>query len=367
MRPDRPIWKVFSVINRYRLSMALGIALAWTIVDALFFVFRLSSGPSPNPYSIFEERTASTILLRELNVFVISLFMGFVLIYVMKDFFRNISLSLNLLLKLVILIVVALMMNLFIHCTYATVIAAIPLGEAVDSFYRKTFETRWLLQNMPEWIILFLVTQIMIEISEKYSPGVFLDIMMGRYKQPRDERRIIMFIDLKNSTPVAEKLGHKEYFKFIRDFIRYISTGIMEYGGRIYQYVGDEVVVSWPENRRNARNCVYALIEARKSLHKRLHHFQQSYGVIPEFKAGIHTGEVTIGEIGVIKKDLVMSGDTMNTTARIRTACNELKQKFIASAEFLKFVNLKEWQAEPLGPIELKGKNSSLELFALKL
>jgi adenylate cyclase len=185
--------------------------------------------------------------------------------------------------------------------------------------------------------------------------------------QPKDEKRIIMFIDLKDSTAIAEKLGHKEYFKFIRDFIYHISTGLMEYGGRIYQYVGDEIVVSWPYSKRNARKCVYALIEARKSVNKNLDTFTNGYGVLPEFKAGIHAGEVTIGEIGIIKKDLVMSGDTMNTTARIRTACNELNQKFIVSKDFLDLIPLKTWQAESLGPIELKGKNSSLDLFALRI
>ena len=64
------------------------------------------------------------------------------------------------------------------------------------------------------------------EVNEKYSRGVFLNIMLGKYLQPTEERRIIMFLDLKDSTPIAEKLGtSKEYFKFIRDFIFYISSG----------------------------------------------------------------------------------------------------------------------------------------------
>ena len=214
---------------------------------------------------------------------------------------------------------------------------------------------------------MFILTQLIIEINEKYSPGVFFDIILGKYVQPKDERRIIAFIDLRDSTAIAEKLGHKEYFNFIRDFIYYISTGLMEYGGRIYQYVGDEIVVSWPDTKRNAKKCIYALIEARKSLNKHLNKFERKYGVVPEYKVGVHVGEVTIGEIGIIKKDLVMSGDTMNTTARIRTACNELNQKFIISKDFLDRIQLKDWQAESLGAIDLKGKNSSIELFALKI
>ncbi|HET9825112.1 MAG TPA: adenylate/guanylate cyclase domain-containing protein [Chitinophagaceae bacterium] len=367
MRPIRPISTGFSVIKRYKLRMILIVAVSWTAIDSLFYIFRLTEQPLPSKYSLFQKHSTQTILLREANVFFLSMVMAYFLIFFMKNFFRKSSLWLNMFLKAVILIVAALIINFFIHFSYATLIAKQTASYAVMSFYRNTFETPWLIQKIPEWIILFVLTQLIIEINEKYSPGVFVDIVLGKYVQPKDEKRIIMFIDLKDSTTIAEKLGHKEYFKFIRDFIYYISTGIMEYGGRIYQYVGDEIVVSWPDSKRNAKKCIYALIEARKSVHKNLNNFVNNYGVTPEFKAGIHVGEVTIGEIGIIKKDLVMSGDTMNTTARIRTACNELNQKFIISKDFLDQIQLKNWQAESLGPIELKGKNTSLELFALRI
>ena len=176
-----------------------------------------------------------------------------------------------------------------------------------------------------------------------------------------------MFIDLKDSTPIAEKLGHKDYFRFIRDFIYSISIALIEYNGRIYQYVGDEIVVSWPYNHTNTKRCMDALIEARKILQRNSERFRRKYGIVPEFRVGIHAGEVTIGEIGVIKKDLAMSGDTMNTTARIRSACSELKQKFIVSKDFIDAIDLKEWQSESLGIIDLKGKDKGIELFALKI
>lgn len=345
--------------------MILVVAASWAVIDSLFYILRLTEQPSK--YSLFQKHTTQTILLRELNVFFLSMLTAYLLVFFMKNFFRNTSLWINMVLKAVILIAAALIINFFIHFTYATLIAKQPAFYALENFYRNTFETNWLVQKIPEWIILFVLTQLIIDINEKYSPGVFFDIMLGKYTQPRDEKRIIMFIDLRDSTTIAEKLGHKEYFKFIRDFIYYVSTGLMEYGGRIYQYVGDEIVVSWPDTKRNAKKCIYALIEARRSLNKHLNKFLRNYDTVPEYKVGIHAGEVTIGEIGIIKKDLVMSGDTMNTTARIRTACNELNQKFIVSKDFLDRIQLEDWQAESLGPIELKGKNSSIELFALKI
>jgi len=367
MKPIRPISTGFSVIKRYKLRMILIVAASWTVIDSLFYILRLTEQPIPSKYSLFQKHNTQTILLRELNVFFLAMLSAYFLVFFMKNFFRTSSLWINMLLKAITLIAVALIINFFIHFTYATLIAKHPASYALESFYRNTFETPWLVQKIPEWIILFVLTQLIIGINEKYSPGVFFDIIVGKYVQPKDERRIIAFIDLKDSTTIAEKLGHKEYFKFIRDFIYYISTGLMEYGGRIYQYVGDEIVVSWPDTRRNAKKCIYAMIEARKALNKNLNKFQRKYDLIPEYKVGVHAGEVTIGEIGIIKKDLVMSGDTMNTTARIRTACNEFNQKFIISKDFLDRIQLKDWQAESLGPIELKGRNSTIELFALKI
>jgi len=361
----RPISAGFSVIKRYRARMTLYIAVAWTFVDSVFYLFRLTYRQPE--YALFQEKTVTTIILREANVFFLSMVMAYFLIFLLRDFFGNISLWLKMLLRTIILVLVAITMNFFIHSTYVMLIDKRPIAAAIRSFYERTFESGWLMEKTPEWIILFVLTQLWIEINEKYSPGVFFDILLGRYTQPKDEKRVIMFIDMKDSTSIAEKLGHKDYYKFIRDFIFHISTGIMEYGGRIYQYVGDEIVISWPQTRSNARKAIYALIEARKQLHKHLQDFKSGYDIIPEFKAAIHVGVVTIGEIGVLKRDLVMSGDTMNTAARMRTACNELNQKFIVSKDFIDLVKLSSYQVESLGPIEMKGKNSSVELFALKI
>ncbi len=131
--------------------------------------------------------------------------------------------------------------------------------------------------------------------------------------------------------------------------------------------MGDEIVVSWKYNKKNIKQSLESVIEARKNIQKNSGLFRDKYNIIPEFRMGLHVGDVTIGEIGVIKKDLAMSGDTMNTTARIRSACNELNQKFIVSGDFAEKTNLKSFQLENLGIVELKGKAHGIELFALKI
>jgi adenylate cyclase len=355
------------VVKKHELKTILVIAICWTVVDFLLFEFRRMAGTLGPKYYSPDINLTKEILLREVNVFIVSLILGYFLVSVIKVYLRNSSLWFNLFSKTLILVVAAFIMNFFIYFTYEWLIAGYAPGTAIEKFVHNMFHTKWLVQKMPEWVILFIITLLALEVNEKYSRGVFINIMMGRYLQPKEEKRIIMFLDLKDSTPIAQKLGHKEYFKFIRDFIYYISAAFIEHDGRIYQYLGDEIVVWWPETKANAKRAVAALLMARKELNTNSEWFRRMYGIIPEYKAGIHSGVVTVGQIGIVKKDLVMSGDAINTAARIRTACSELNQKYLVSKEMMELLDMKDWQTESLGLVELKGKAQDIELFALKI
>jgi adenylate cyclase len=353
-----------SAVKKKALKIVFSIAVSWTIIDLIIYIVRLATNTYTPKYGTTNALALKTILLRELNVFIFSLLIGYFLISVLRNFLRYIPLWLNLSLKTLLL---AIAMNFFIYFTYSLLIDQQPVVAAFNKFIMNTFSSDWLLEKMPEWFLLFILTQLALEINNNYSQGVFFNIIAGKYLHPRDEQRIIMFIDLKDSTPIAEKLGHKEYFRFIRDVIYCMSAGIAEYDGRVYQYIGDEIVAWWPHSAANARKCVNALIEARKILNKNADVFKRGYNILPEYKVGIHAGNVTVGQVGITKKDLVISGDVINTAARIRSACTELNKKFLVSKDFIELADMKTWQCESLGLIDLKGKNESIELFALKI
>ena len=356
-----------SAVKKHEVRLIFAIALAWTVIDFMVFLFKLSTETYTPKYESTTSGATKTILLRELNVFIFSLIIGYFLVTVLRNFLVNTSPWLNLLFKTFLLMGVGILMNFFIYFTYSAVIEQRPLDDTFHRFVEYTFGRRWIIEKMPQWVLLFLLTQLALEVNQKYSQGVFFDIIIGKYRQPREENRIIMFVDLKNSTPIAEKLGNREYFKFIRDVIYCLSAGIAEYDGRIYQYVGDEIVAWWPSSHINAKKAVNALIEARKIINKNAEVFKRGHDILPEYKVGIHTGNVTVGQVGITKKDLVMSGDTINTAARIRSACTELNQKFLVSKDVIDILDMKNWQTESMGMVDLKGKNEELELFALKI
>jgi adenylate cyclase len=137
---------------------------------------------------------------------------------------------------------------------------------------------------------------------------------------------------MKPSTTIAENIGHERYFDLLKTYYADMSNAILETSGEVYQYVGDEIVVTWKEkNGIHKNNCIQCFIKISKKNSKNKDYYIQHFGVFPEFKAGFHIGEVTAGEIGIIKKDIIYTDNIINTTARIQAECNNYDSKTLIS------------------------------------
>lgn len=354
-----------SILKRYYFKTLIVIGIVWTCFDySRFLTLSFTEEPSQYP---FTQSAQGIFILRLVMGLAAYCFMAWLLIFPLKDRLRKYPLWLNFLLKTLVLCLATAIYALINFYVFYIFVYGESFLATSRQFYYYAFNSTWLLNYIESRLLLYVITLLILEINEKYSPGVFTDIFIGKYLTPREEKRIILFIDLKDSTPIAEKLGHKKYFYFIRDFIHHISLALLEYDGLIYQYVGDEIVVSWLSTKGNKNKCIQSVIRARRIIQKESDYYRREYGIVPEYRVGVHLGFVTVGEIGIVKKDLTMSGDAMNTTARIRTMTGELNQKFVGSADFIKDVGLEDWQVENLGSIDLKGKDQPIELFAIKI
>ena len=357
--------KSLSAVGRYRIRRIIIISIAWTLINIFLYFRNVSNGDDIDyPY---HELGFAAILLRSFVVLIISFFMSWLLLREVKIVVRKRTIVINWIIKVLFLMLIALAASIIIFFLHFLIIKGIAFRVTFYQFVNYFLYTNFLTDILLFWFVMLLLAQTMVQIDQKYSPGVFWEIMTGKYLTPRNEKRIIMFLDLKDSTPIAEQLGHEKYFLFIKDFIHYISIAVLDNKGMIYQYVGDEVVVTWPYKKSNVLKSMQAVIESRKAMQRKLDYFRRTYGITPEFRAGLHIGNVTIGEIGVIKKDIAISGEAMNITARIRSACNELNQKYIVSSEYFDTDILKSWQGEDLGVVSLKGVDESMKLYALKI
>jgi len=218
------------------------------------------------------------------------------------------------------------------------------------------------------WLLIVLSTLIVMLVNDKYGPGVFRAFLLGKYFHPKREERIFMFLDLRSSTTIAEKLGDERYFNFINDVFKFATPAIIYSKGEIYQYIGDEIIISWDteSGARNA-NCLNCFFEIQNALQQKSAYFESHYQVQPEFKAGLHYGFVIAGEVGIVKRDIAFSGDVLNTTARIQSKCNDLGVNILVSKLLMDQIDTGSsgYSPRPIGNMELRGKTEKVALFTV--
>ncbi len=224
------------------------------------------------------------------------------------------------------------------------------------------------------WSVALFIAALMVialfysDISDNIGQGVLYNYLTGKYHRPVEEERIFMFLDMKSSTTFAERLGHVRYFEMLKAYYVDLSDPIIDYAGEIYQYVGDEIVVSWTiaEGLRN-NNCIRCFLAMRAALARQSRQYELAYGLVPTFKAGLHCGNVTTGEIGVIKKDIIFTGDVLNTTARIQGLCNDHGAEILVSGQLAnKLAPDPSFQLMALGQSALRGRDEKVVLFTLE-
>ena len=206
-------------------------------------------------------------------------------------------------------------------------------------------------------------------VNDLLGPGVLFAFAAGRYHNPRIEERALLFIDLRASTAIAERLGELRYLSLLNRFVGDVSFAVAEASGGIHKYVGDEVIATWRlAPGANPPACVSAAFAALARIASQGPAYDREFGVVPDFRAALHCGPVAVGELGSLRKEIALIGDTMNTAARILEVCRDTDNRMLASAALLERL-----AALPpgvtrrrLGELPMRGKERPLELDVLE-
>ena len=171
-------------------------------------------------------------------------------------------------------------------------------------------------------IVIFLY-----HMSRKMGQGVLWNFVSGKYHKAREEERIFMFMDINNSTELAEKLGDIEYNNLLNDFFFDITESILTNYGEIYRYVGDEIVVSWKLKKGVPQaHFLRAFFDTKRAIRLKREKYLNLYDLVPGFTAGFNYGEVIVGEIGEVKSQISFFGDVMYETTEIEKNCKKYKK-----------------------------------------
>ena len=115
-------------------------------------------------------------------------------------------------------------------------------------------------------------------------------------------------------------------------------------------------------------NCINVFFEFQKDVALRSTYYSENYGIVPEFKAGINTGPVTVAEVGDVKRDIAYLSDVLNTAARIQEQCNKHNESLLISTYVKNLLSQDErLDFDEHGAIELRGKMEKVEIYGVKL
>lgn len=206
-------------------------------------------------------------------------------------------------------------------------------------------------------------------ISNRFGPGVHWNMVVGKYHKPKEEELIFMFLDLKSSTSIAEQLGHIKFSRFLQDYYRDLSKVLLPYNAQVYQYVGDEAVITWTLKGGLRRvNCIRLFFAFERIIKRKKGYYQKRYNVVPEFKASLNSGKVTIAEVGEIKSEIAYHGDVVNTASRIQEQCNKFGQKLLISEDLERHLHgSPALNIKFIDHIKLFGKEKPLSIYSVEL
>lgn len=361
-------FKMLSPKTKRNISRIIPFGVIWFITALVFFIVEKAAiGDSDIPSTAID--ISFEIFVFGMTIITcLGLLVGAIEVFYMDKAFAKLSFSKKILYKIIIYF---LMLFIITIITFP-IVASLELNTTIfdsrvwDKLFLYLTSFTHFSTDLQSTVSLAL-SIFYFEISENIGHGILINFFTGKYHSPTVEKRIFMFTDMKSSTTIAEKLGHIRYFELLKEYYVDLSEAIINYSGEIYQYVGDEIVVSWKykEGIEN-NNCIKCFFAMKEDLRKREKWYLEKFGLSPKFKAGFHFGQVTTGEIGALKKEIIFTGDVLNSTARIQGLCNDYKVDLLVSGDLIESLNLEsEFHIKSLGKNELRGKTEIIELYTI--
>lgn len=207
-------------------------------------------------------------------------------------------------------------------------------------------------------LVVTLAFVLTLQVAQLVGGRNLRDLVLGRYRRPREERRFFLFVDVVGSTALAERLGALGAHRFLSGVFAAVAEPIAACHGEIYQYVGDEIVVTWVESE--------GIVEGRPL--RCFFDMQEALAGKAELRGALHLGPVIAGEVGVQRRAIVYHGDVMNTASRLEQATRELGQRFIASEDALKAIGgVPGISFLDLGVLPLRGRQSEMRACAVQM
>lgn len=187
--------------------------------------------------------------------------------------------------------------------------------------------------------------------------------------EARSAEVTLLLTDLRNSTPLAEKLGPGGMFKLLNQVFEVETNAVMGQDGALEHFLGDQFLTYWgapqpqPDGANQALRAAMELIrdmETVKAAQSQEAKALFGYGV------ALHRGSVLFGNKGSAKRlDFGLVGDTINEAARIESLTKYYGVTLLVSRECFALLT-SPGPHRLLDRVIVKGKSTPVELFEIE-
>jgi len=200
-----------------------------------------------------------------------------------------------------------------------------------------------------------------------FSPRV-LEVVLADpgSMQPRRADVTLLLTDLRNSTPLAERLGPKSMFELLNRVFEAQTNAIMSEEGNLEHFLGDQFLSYWgapqpqPDGPDRAERAALKLIIAMEQLSSSLpENVRELFG----YGVALHSGRVLVGNKGSARRlDYGLVGDAVNEATRLESLTKYFGVRLLLSRET--FAQLRQQGTRRLiDRVIVKGKSTPVELF----
>ena len=267
---------------------------------------------------------------------------------------------------------------LFLLATVALYIAMIVAGNALAStvlnrLFRFMYSERNAMLMTDTGLLYALCISALVvfvfRVRDLIGPGVFANLLIGRYHRPISEERIFLFLDVTGSTRFADQYGAHAAQAYLGQVFNALALPVSRRRGSIDDYIGDLALVTWTMERglRDAA-CLRCVFAFQERLAAEAESWRDRFGQVPQFRAALHCGPVVTAEIGLERHKIAYFGDVVNTTARLEALSKTLGVDVLVSADLLARLGPlpDDLVAEDLGAHALRGRAEPLAVAAIR-
>ena len=309
------------------------VVVIWVLLTFFYVYVKFNDVPDEYLSEIFDFPAGmSKSKLYQVSFFVampLGFLLGLLHTFVYPNLDRTKGLLVNILLRALVFLIISVLIFIIISYVYEDE------RETVFSNLSRAFADNPVVNVFVYMLVIENLVTVFILLRRNLGGNYFLNTITNTYRNPKEENRVFMFLDMEDSTPTAAKMGHLNFSSYIQNCFLDLSDVVLKYGGEIYQFVGDEAVITWKVSGKfNYFNCVELYFSYMDELKKKENFYLRRHNTRPVFRCAIHSGMVSTALVGDYKKEIAYHGDALNFCSRLQSVCKVNNAYVLASEEF---------------------------------